>query len=90
MKVQDLEISGVIFALDPVRNPVAYLRATLTQPFTVIKADGKMIQFRINQSYNTTTDGLEDLISSLTYGDNNDTNVIWEFCFSTKTNKVTV
>ena len=84
MKVQDLEISGCIWALEEVRNPVAYLTATLTQPFTVIKASGRMIQFRINQSYNTTTDRLEDLISSLTFGDDRDTNVVWEFCFSTK------
>ena len=84
MKVQDLEVSGCIWALEEVRNPVAYLSATLTQPFTVIKTSGRMIQFRLNQSYGTDTDNFSELISSLTYGDDCDTNVVWEFCFSTK------
>jgi len=84
MNVQDLEVSGVIWALDPVRNPVAYLNATLTEPFTVIKTSGKMIQFRLTSSYNIDTDDFSKFISSLTHGDDKDTNVVWEFCFSTK------
>ena len=72
-------VSGVLFALEPVRSPGRYVQATFNNPSEVqiLKSEGKQIHFRITRDIEVDdTVPMKDIASSII---SSSSNVIWEF-----------
>ena len=82
----DVTVSGVLFALDPIQNPRAYVRATFRHPdkVRIVNVSGRNLSFTYTESFTNNSLDFTDIISSLTYGDGVDSNITYELCFSPK------
>ena len=84
MVLEDVTISGVLFSLDPIRNPEKYIRGVFTEPHKVRirKCSGRMLSFSIDETFTNVGYDFSALITSLTLGA--PTNITYEICFSPK------
>ena len=87
MTIQDITITGTLYALEPIKNPQAYIRGTFTTPHKVkiLRLDGRALSFRIEGFFNQDSMDFTSLINSLTYGA--PTNIVYNIEFSTRTNQ---
>ena len=72
-------VSAVVFALEEVRNPRAYIRGTFDshEDIHIIRAEGNAIYIRFNTPLEVEDDvSLKDLASHYITGDSN---IIWNF-----------
>ena len=93
MKLNDVTISGVIFAHDEIQNPRAYVRGTFREAdkIEVTHVSGRAMSFRVNDTFDLDSLDFTNVINHLTYGNEIDSNICYEICFSPKvTNKWSV
>ena len=86
LKLNDVTISGVLFANDEIRNPRAYVNATFRESskIEITHVSGRCLSFRVNDSYDLDSLDFTDVINYLTYGNDIDSNITYEICFSPK------
>lgn len=79
-----VSVSGVLFSLEDVRSPRAYVNGTFNNPSDVhiIRAEGKAIYFRMLTDVEVEdTVSMKDIASRYVDGDSN---ICWEFCVQYK------
>ena len=72
-------VSGVLFALEPVRSPGRYVQATFINPndIHIIRAEGNAIYFRVTKDVEVEdTVSMKEIASTII---ESSANVIWEF-----------
>ena len=84
MNITDICITGTLFALEPIKNPRAYLKGTFVDDTKVriLRLDGRALSFRIEGFFDQDNMDFTELISSLTYGA--PTNIVYNVEFSTQ------
>ena len=89
LKLNDVTISGVLFANDEIRNPRAYCRATFRESdkIEITHVSGRAMSFRVNDTYDLDSLDFTNVINHLTYGNDIDSNICYEICFSPKVEK---